>query len=176
MKIIRFTAFALLLAISFTVLVGCDDLRMRYYDPELYELTNDINPEFEANNRISVYYLPDDPEGENVPKSRRFIINDKETFDAVCSNPPFDVDFKKETVFLCVFPDADLAEFVLKNIDIENGLVKICVEELSNGLNSGCEPYQRWLAVKMRKSNASEVKFIKQYFYYYDNGYRMQDL
>ena len=64
----------------------------------------------------------------------------------------------------------------VKNVDIENGLVKICVKKSRNGLNSGCEPYQRWLAVKMKKCNASEVKFTEQHYYYYDDGYRMRDL
>lgn len=162
MKIIRFTAFALLLAISFTVLVGCDDLRMRYYDPEIYDYRSyEINPEFASKNKTLCSYEKDDPERANAPIEMTFTIDNETDLVDVFGEIPFEVDFDREIVYIYTYGSTFIHKCILKNISVSERTVKIEFGRLPVGptFADSCMPYQRWIVVKMKKTCASNVEF-----------------
>ena len=168
MKIIKLTALSLLLCIIFTTFTGCASLRTMYYGAELYGYLNkSVRSEFAENNIVD--YYTSKPKEEDIPSSRTFIINDNETFNEVFETAPFEVDFQKETVYVCTFITYRRT-YVLDDISIEDGCVNIYLSSGNFSISGfskndddkvyGYAPYQHWTAVKMKKQGDYNVKFF----------------
>ena len=196
MKIIKFTALAILLCIIFTAFTGCayfdglfgkddagdatddnchedqekDNLATEpsesviFWQAEFCGYANDsIIDEFAENNKLKGIYALNDPERENAPKTLTFIVDDKETFDEIFADAPFEVDFEKEIIYAHKLVMYDARELVLKDISVEDDCVNIYYTgKFSSDIGdraATCNPYQRWIVVKMRKTNSTNVNF-----------------
>ena len=191
MRIIKFTAFAILVCIIFTAFTGCayfdglfckDDAgdatddncheneeneekneSVIFWQAEIYGYVNDsISSEFAKNNKIKVAYEYDDPEIENAPETLTFIVNDKETFDEIFADAPFEVDFEKETIFLysvwSVLPAS--IKYSIDDISVDVKKISIDIHPVTRpDAVYGCQIFQRWIAVKMKKIDVTEVSF-----------------
>ena len=189
MRIIKFTAFAILICMIFTAFTGCayfdglfgkDDAgdatddncheneeneSVIFWQAEIYGYANDsIRDEFAENNKIKGLYEYNDPDRENAPETLTFIINDDETFDEMFVNAPFEVDFEKETVFLySVCSVIPTKEYSVDDITVDGERIYIDIHPItpkgSPDGSYGCQIFQRWIAVKMKKIDVTEVSF-----------------
>ena len=191
MRIIKFTALAILVCMIFTAFTGCayldglfgnDDAdnatddncheneeneekneSVIFWQAEIYGYVNDsISSEFAENNKIKVAYEYDDPERENAPETLTFIVNDKETFDEIFAEAPFDVDFENETVIVHsrMSTISHLTDYLIDDISVNGEYAEIIFGgNVEEDEIHGVYPSQRWFVIKMNKADFTNITF-----------------
>ena len=149
--------------------VGCASVR---YDPTLYSYTNDwLDNAFLEENKISTAYYRN-PDFTDIhasepkyikypdePKTRTFIITEKEEYDRIFTKSPVEVDFEKEMVILYTCTDVSPREYNLKKMDVNDGVLIAKIKLEHRNVNDSVMPYQRWFVLVMKKMEIGEVKF-----------------
>ena len=134
-----------------------------FWQAEIYGYVNDsISSEFAENNKIKVAYEYDDPERENAPDTLTFIVNDKETFDEIFADAPFDVDFENETVIVHsrMSTISHLTDYLIDDISVNGEHAEIIFGgNVEEDEIHGVYPSQRWFVIKMNKADFTNVTF-----------------
>ena len=129
---------------------------------------NLINAEFAEKNLIgNVYYLNGD-EGEYIttddsyPKNRTFVIRDTEQLkEILVSNAEeLKVDFNKQMLIVYTYGALNRRKLELSDIKKNGDILQIFFKsETKTGVGDTCMPYQRWVVVKLNKSDFNLVEF-----------------
>ena len=166
-------AAGLVLLMLLHLFVGCASVR---YDPTLYSYTNDwLDNAFLEENKISTayYHNPDftDIHGSepkyikypDEPKTRTFIITEKEEYDRIFTKSPVEVDFEKEMVILYTFCSVYYGgiKYELKTMKVTDDTltVKFECQYMPPDTDAACQPYQRFFMLTMKKAEITKVKF-----------------
>lgn len=162
-----------ILLISLTCVFLVFDVQV-LYNAKLYSHSEDLLlPEFlDANKVRGAYYLnPDyDPDDENSdeyyrdkesPKNRMFVIEEEDTFKKIFKENSLDVNWDKEMVILYIFSDDSPRDYKLKSISVSNDKIQVHYKFKGNGWRKDSSaPYQRCLALTMKKQDVQNVEFI----------------
>ena len=176
-------AIILILIVLFAVcatLVGCQPNGKHYinkYNAVMYSTSKDwILTSFLEDNKVkgAYYKNPDYIESENdsvdkyyydetSPAHRTFIVDNQDTYNTIFKENALRVDFNKEIVYLYIFADIyPSRKYFIDNILLEEEQVNIYYKVEKNNKNDASAPGQRCLIVVMKKTNTSNVKFVKQ--------------
>ena len=136
----------------------------------------DIRTDFAENNRISVarYFNEDDPENprfrvDDAPKTRTFIVRNKEMYDEIFSDDEYFVDFDNEMLIVYTCTDLYRGEnYELDKITVGEENLKVYYKmhmSLWRQINSvltdplyACAPFQRYYALRLKnRYNRSKV-------------------
>ena len=175
MKKLKVTALLLAVIAFVCSFSGCSDKAK--YKAELYNVDEKfIRTDFAENNRISGarYFNEDDPENprfrvDDAPKTRTFIVRNKETYDEIFSADAYMVNFAKESLIVYTFSDVYIRRYDLKKIDVEGKKLVIYYKlhytllERFASIGDAVAPYQRWFALKLEKTDISKVEFIEKW-------------
>ena len=170
----KFIALGLVMVTFFCFLTSCSTIRynaVMYSKSEEWILTSFLednkvrgayykNPDYTGNPYGSVekYYYD-----ETSPGNRTFIIDNKDTYDTIFKANTLSVDFDKEVIYLYIFPDVSPSrKYFIDNILLEGEQLSIYYKLEKSEKMDATMPYQRCLIVVMKKTDASNVKFIKQ--------------
>ncbi len=181
MKIVKLTAFILLLSVIIGAFTAC--LVTKEPDAEPEKNKSNIENEYQAEffnssytsyssfldeNRIYAYYKENGEYylEENAPKSRTYIIEDFETYREIfetSTNPS--IDFDEEIVYYYMFRNWHSSDHYLDEISIIDDTLHIYVKEINtfapNLHNS--EKYNYGIpggfSVKMKRTGVSNVEF-----------------
>ena len=118
------------------------------------------NPDYieSENDSVDKYYYD-----ETSPKHRTFIVDNQDTYNTIFKENALRVDFNKEIVYLYIFADIyPSRKYYIDNILLEEEQVNIYYKVEKNNKNDASAPGQRCLIVVMKKTNTSNVKFVKQ--------------
>lgn len=171
MKKLRLLAILLALIALACSFSGC--LGKRKYNVRLEIIPRIlIHSEFEKANRIRTNYPNENyREGEDVPshiyyedepRTRTFIIRDKETYDNIFTDESLLVDFDKETIVLYVFSRINSRKIYLDKVTVNGGQIKIVFREAYSDLYDTSEPGVEYMVVKMEKTDVTEVEFVEK--------------
>ena len=173
MKKRKIIAAGLVLLILLQLLTGCAAIR---YGATLYSDTEEwLDDAFLEENKISTAYYrnPDftDIHGSepkyikypDEPKTRSFIITEKEEYDKIFTQSPIEVDFENEMTILYTSSDTNLGtrEYHVKTMDIVDGALTVGIRVESSDKLDSVQPYQRWFVLIMKKMEINEVNFEK---------------
>ena len=168
-------AAGLALLILLQLLTGCAAIR---YGATLYSDAEEwLDDAFLEENKISTAYYrnPDftdihgsEPEWityPDEPKTRTFIITEKEEYDRIFTKSPVEVDFEKEMVILYTFCSVYYGgiKYELKTMKVTDDTltVKFECQYMPPDTDAACQPYQRFFMLTMKKTEITEVKFIE---------------
>ena len=166
-------AAGLVLLILLQFLTGCATIR---YGATLYSDTEEwLDDAFLEENKISTAYYRNpnftDIHGSepkwikypDEPKTRTFIITEKEEYDRIFTKSPVEVDFEKEMAILYTSSDTNLGtrEYHVKTMDIVDGALTVGIRVESSDKLDSVQPYQRWFVLIMKKMEINEVNFEK---------------
>lgn len=150
--------------------VGCS-CKISKYKAEILNCKNEIfNEDFLNNNRVKGYYPnPDYIEGEyntnknikdnDSPKSRTFVIDTESKYNDIFTTKPFDIDFNKQMIILYIFSSDTTTNYILKNIEIKDKILKIKIKLENTNVDAGCILHQRCIVIKMNKVEINSVEF-----------------
>lgn len=127
-----------------------------------------INDDFKAENRVKGAIYNDEFEWGDYPKSRTFIITDSDSFkNAIIDNfKQFEVDFDKEMIILYTFVADCVLPAKINKMELVDEFLSIhCVIELIRNSLTTCQPFQRWLIVKLDKLSVTAVENTISYEY-----------
>ena len=173
MKKRKIIAGGLVLLILLQLLTGC---AATGYDATLYSKAKDwIDEAFLKENRISGAYYRNEKytdyygsepkyiEYPDEPKTRSFIITEKEEYDKIFTQSPIEVDFENEMAILYTSSDTNpgTREYHVKTIDIVDGALTVGIRVESSDKLDSVQPYQRWFVLIMKKMEINEVNFEK---------------
>ena len=174
MKKRKIIAAGLVLLILLQLLTGCAAIR---YGATLYSDAEEwLDDAFLEENKISTAYYrnPDftdihgsEPEWityPDEPKTRTFIITEKEEYDRIFTKSPVEVDFEKEMVilytFLAHYPGG--IKYELKKTKVTDDTLTVEFDRQYIAPVTGVEPYyQAFFMLTMKKTEITEVKFIE---------------
>lgn len=169
MKRRNFVMVFLALLVLLNPLTGCASLK---HGATLYSTANEwIDESFLAQNRVSgAYYTNEkytDPHGSEPkyikypgePKTRTFIISNREEYDKIFTASPIRVDFEKKMVILHTCADVSLREYNIKELVVSDKALTVKVKQVYKDVNDSVEPYQRCFMLVMQRTEISEVKF-----------------
>ena len=166
-------AAGLVLLILLQLLTGCAAIR---YGATLYSDTEEwLDDAFLEENKISTAYYrnPDftDIHGSepkyikypDEPKTRSFIITEKEEYDKIFTQSPIEVDFENEMAILYTSSDTNpgTREYHVKTMDIVDGALTVGIRVESSDKLDSVQPYQRWFVLIIKKMEINEVNFEK---------------
>ena len=163
-KIVKILAVVSLLAIATSTFSSCSVVR---YNAKIYsDIGEKILPSFRENSPIYNKY------NMSAPESRSFIVADESTYNSIFEETAFDVDFDKEMLLVCTFSDVYKRRYYVDRVSLkENNLnVYIRIKSAWPGVKDACQPYQRWLVVKMRSTDIDSVTFYEWKFDVYNGG------
>lgn len=185
MKKLRFIAVFLAMIAIVCSFAGCSDKQK--YNVKMYNISSEsIDEEFARENRISGSSFDYANENESsevhnsdgLPSFRTFVIKDKQTYDCVFKDQPIVVNFDKEVIVLYTFTDCyrnrnyTVDKIVVDNTNlVVNYKLDISFWEQVSSLFVPVEdasgPFQRFLALKIEKTDITEVKFkeVSAYFW-----------
>lgn len=127
-----------------------------------------INAEFVAKNLIGNVYYPNGDEGEYIktddsyPKNRTFVIRDTEQLKeiSVSNAEELKVDFNKQMLIVYTYGALNRRKLELSDIKKNGDILQIFFKsETKTGVGDTCMPYQRWVVVKLNKSDFNLVEF-----------------
>ena len=169
MKKRKIIAAGLVLLILLQLLTGCAAIR---YGATLYSDTEEwLDDAFLEENKISTAYYRNpnftDIHGSepkwikypDEPKTRTFIITEKEEYDRIFTKSPVEVDFEKEMVILYTCTDVSPREYNLKKMDVNDGVLIAKIKLEHRNANDSVMPYQRFFMLTMKKAEITKVKF-----------------
>ena len=160
MKKLRFIAVFLAMIAVVCSFAGCSDKQK--YNVKMYNASRkEINEDF--------------IEAEDLSKDRTYIIRNEETYDVIFANDSYMVDFNKETLVLFAFWDVyPMHSYVLDKVTVNGEKMNVDYrlklslwEQLFDHGNDASGPFQRFLALKIEKTDITEVKFkeVSSYFW-----------
>ena len=185
MKKLKVTALLLAVITLVCSFSGCSD-KVKY-KAELYNVDEKfIRTDFAENNRISgssFDYANGNESSEvhnsdELPPFRTFVIKDKQTYDCVFKDGPIVVNFDKEVIVLYTFTDCYRnRNYTVDKIVVDNANLVVNykldisfweqVSSLFVPVGDASGPFQRFLALKIEKTDITEVKFeeVSPYFW-----------
>ena len=152
MKKLRFIAVFLAMIAVVCSFAGCSDKQK--YNVKMYNASRkEINEDF--------------IEAEDLSKSRTYIIRNDEAYDAIFANDSYVVDFNKETLVLFAFWDTfPMHSYVLDKVTVNGEKMNVDYrlklslwEQLFDRRAYATSPYIRFMVLKMKKTDITEVKF-----------------
>ena len=152
MKKLRFIAVFLAIIAVVCSFAGCSDKQK--YNVKMYNASRkEINEDF--------------IEAEDLSKSRTYIIRNDEAYDAIFANDSYVVDFNKETLVLFAFWDTfPMHSYVLDKVTVNGEKMNVDYrlklslwEQLFDRRAYATSPYIRFMVLKMKKTDITEVKF-----------------
>ena len=169
MKKLKVTALLLAVIAFVCSFSGCSDKAK--YKAELYNVDEKfIRTDFAENNRISgSLYKNDDSsssnsyfEVEDAPKTRTFIVRNKETYDEIFFADEYLVDFDNEMLIVYTCTDLYRGEnYELDKITVGEENLKVYykmhmslwrqIKSVLTGPLYACAPFQRYYALKLKK-------------------------
>ena len=165
-KTVKFIAIVLLVSLMVGALSGCAQF---FYGARMYDRLDKylVLDTFRWSNPI--YITTENP---GYPDSRSFVIADKATYDTVFVESAFNINFDKEMILLCTFEDCYTRPYYLDKISIKDGKASVYVrmQKTIRDVPDAVVPYQRWLAVKMRKADIETVEFYEWMYDVYNGG------
>lgn len=115
-----------------------------------------VNPEWtEESNDISEYY-----QDRESPETRTFLIKDEAMFKDIFYEDALDVNFEEEMVVLHIFTAGNPRGYDLKDVKVQGGkvMIEMKLQEARRGVADHIQPYQRYVVIKMKKLDVSEVE------------------
>ena len=165
-KVIKIIAIILLIATVVGVLMTLPATR---YGAKIYsDIDELLLPSFKENSTI--YHWHDNT---TAPYSRTFIVADKETYDAMFEEGAVNVNFEKEMILVYTFNDnyaTGSRRYYLNKISVNEGKATVYVRLQNHIGKDAVAPYQRWIAVKMKKADITSVEFMEWKFDIYNGG------
>ena len=160
MKKSRFVAVFLAMVAVVCSFAGCSDKQK--YNVKMYNASRkEINEDF--------------IEAEDLSKDRTYIIRNEETYDVIFANDSYMVDFNKETLVLFAFWDVyPMHSYVLDKVTVNGEKMNVDYrlklslwEQLFDRSAYASSPYIRFMVLKMKKTDITEVKFkeVSAYFW-----------
>ena len=152
MKKLRFIAVFLAMIAIVCSFAGCSDKQK--YNVKMYNASRkEINEDF--------------IEAEDLSKSRTYIIRNDEAYDVIFANDSYVVDFNKETLVLFAFWDTfPMHSYVLDKVTVNGEKMNVDYrlklslwEQLFFFFAYATSPYIRFMVLKMKKTDITEVKF-----------------
>ena len=148
---------------------GCS---VRKYNATFFDdAENLINAEFAEKNLIGNVYYPNGDEGEYIktddsyPKNRTFVIRDTERLKeiSVSNAEELKVDFNKQMLIVYTYGALNRRKSELSDIKKNGDILQIFFKsETKTGVGDTCMPYQRWIVVKLNKSDFNSVEFKRK--------------
>ena len=133
------------------------------YNAVVYSKLNDkITKSALENNMISGI---EDDDTENNPATRLITINNKELYEQYFKDNSIECDFINEILYLYVYRSVYASnDIALKNINYNENKLSIEFKDESGNMfvSNACQPYARWIGIKMNKLEAEEIEFIKK--------------
>ena len=185
MKKTKLTAIFLVIIVLACLFAGCSDKQK--YNVKMYNISSEsIDEEFASENRISgsSFDYANENEGcevhnsDELPPFRTFVIKDKQTYDCVFKDEPIVVNFDKEVIVLYTFTDCYRnRNYTVDKITGDNANLVVNykldisfweqVSSLFVPVGDASGPFQRFLALKIEKTDITEVKFeeVSAYFW-----------
>jgi len=157
-------------------LCACNGIKK--YDAKMYDkVTSWIKEDLRKENRTYGAYYDDgysfnsDGYGyvgyydDESPITRDFFIDSKEKFDEILGEFPEAVNFDEEIIILHTFTSTVChRNHVLKRVTLDEGKLKIFYDaKIRRGYDDGAMPGQKWLILKMKKTEFSSVEFVGDY-------------
>lgn len=160
MKKLRFIAVFLAMIAIVCSFAGCSDKQK--YNVKMYNASRkEINEDF--------------IEAEDLSKDRTYIIRNDEAYDVIFANDSYMVDFNKETLVLFAFWDTfPMHSYVLDKVTVNGEKMNVDYrlklslwEQLFDRSAYASSPYIRFMVLKMKKTDITEVKFkeVSAYFW-----------
>lgn len=168
-----------LLIIIVAVLVFNSDWFSRIpYHATLYSEREEINemvrPAFLDDNKVyGAYYvnpacLEDSDEyiseyyqDKESPKTRTFLIKDKETYKEIFYDDALNVNFEKEMLVLHIFTKHHPRGYNLKEIRVQDDTLEIDIKVDSSRRADAVRPGQSFVVIKMKKLDVSNVEVFR---------------
>lgn len=128
-------------------------------DGVIYELQKeDLKEEFLASNQIEVPFVGVEPV---LPAWRTVVITNHQDFSvALGENRLPEPDFEKEMLVLYTYTSTYRREIRIKSISTSGDALKISleIEDGTPGTGDACQPYQRFVAVRLPKTDRPKVE------------------
>lgn len=107
---------------------------------------------------------PDGYYDKTSPKTRTFIINEKEEFDEIFTKYDEEINFAKKMVILYIFSDCSPRKYNLKKVDLKEQVLTVQYKLEVFPLFAGdtVMPYQRCIMITLDKIDISSAEFIEQ--------------
>ena len=151
----------MLVVLTFILLFNLTSCNNNKYNAKVYSKVNDIVREEAFNN-----YNINVEQGEtSIRKNRTLIINNKELYDEIFIDNSIECDFTTNIIYVYIYVSVYPSnEIKIVDIHNENDTVTISFKDESGNMfvGSACEPYTRWIAVKMDKLDSNKVEFIRK--------------
>ena len=158
-KIVLFIVVTLLMFLLCIALVGCQpNGAVNYqqysnkYNARVVKMNSSLKQSFLDSNRINYVFVDGEQIiEEGLPQTRTFVIKTDEEFNEIFSEDKDDIDFSKEILIIYVFADVHQNPYVVKNIKIEDAVLKIELDMISSGANNAKPPQRAFKFIRMKK-------------------------
>lgn len=165
----RTLSILIILLLCLTVFAGCAKPDPSNANCQIVsdELSSDtLKDSFLKENRTSGAYYDGDValEGNDIPKSRTFIIKTQDEYDTIFENAAnINVDFSSELLILYAFTTEYHRDISLDDWKVEGKTISITYEmkDPSKNVGDAARPFQRFLLIKMNKLDIDSAEITK---------------